>query len=65
MLEQNWVSTSVKENTFNFDHLILKGDLMESDEQTIAKYVRGLRYDIANVVQLHLFCLSMMYANWL
>ena len=31
---------------------MLKEDLMEPEEQTITRYLGGLRYDIANVVQL-------------
>ena len=35
-----------------FDHLMLKGELTEPDEQTIARYLGGLKYEISNVVQL-------------
>ena len=41
---------SVEEYTSKFDHLMLKGDLIEPEEQTIARYLGGLRYYIANVV---------------
>ncbi|KAI9177434.1 hypothetical protein LWI28_015231 [Acer negundo] len=40
----------IAEYTAKFDNLILKGDLMESEEQTIACYLSGLNYEIANVV---------------
>ena len=38
--------------TAEFDHLMLKGELTELEEQTIARYLRGLKYEISNVVQL-------------
>ncbi|KAK0594953.1 hypothetical protein LWI29_002093 [Acer saccharum] len=43
---------SIAEYTVVFDNLMLKGDLMEPEEQTIARYLGGLNYEISNVVQL-------------
>ncbi|TXG58038.1 hypothetical protein EZV62_015867 [Acer yangbiense] len=43
---------SIAEYTAEFDNLMLKGDLMEPEEQTIARYLGGLNYEISNVVQL-------------
>ena len=35
-----------------FDHLMMQGELVEPEEQSIARYIGGLRYDIANMLQL-------------
>ena len=43
---------TVAEYTTEFDHLMLKGELTELEEQTIARYLGGLKYEISNVVQL-------------
>ncbi|KAI9162193.1 hypothetical protein LWI28_024772 [Acer negundo] len=43
---------SIAEYTTVFDNLMLKGDLMEPEEQTIAYYLDGLNYEISNVLQL-------------
>ncbi|XP_065017690.1 transposon Tf2-1 polyprotein [Musa acuminata AAA Group] len=43
---------SVEEYTAEFDNLMLKGELVEPEEQTIARYLGGLKYEIAKVVQL-------------
>ncbi|KAK0587640.1 hypothetical protein LWI29_026225 [Acer saccharum] len=43
---------SIAEYTAEFDNLMLKGDLMEPEQQTIARYLGGLNYEISNVVQL-------------
>ena len=43
---------SVEEYTVEFDNLMLKGELVEPEEQTIARYLGGLNYEIAKVVQL-------------
>ena len=42
----------VAKYTVEFDHLMLKGKLTKPEEQTIARYLRGLKYEISNVVQL-------------
>lgn len=38
--------------TVEFDHLLMKYDIAEPEEQTIARYLCGLRMEIGNVVQL-------------
>ena len=43
---------SVEEYTAEFDNLMLKGELVEPEEQTIARYLGDLKYEIAKVVQL-------------
>nr|GEX92585.1 hypothetical protein [Tanacetum cinerariifolium] len=43
---------SAEEYTSNFDHLMIKCDIVELEEQTIACYLGGLRSEISNVVQL-------------
>ena len=42
----------MEEYTAEFDNLMLKGELVEPEEQTIARYLGGLKYEIAKVVQL-------------
>ena len=43
---------SMEEYTTEFDHLKMRCDVSEPEEQTIARYLGGLRSEIANVVQL-------------
>ena len=43
---------SVDEYTAAFDHLMMHGELVEPEEQSKARYIGGLRYDIANMLQL-------------
>ncbi|XP_038713432.1 uncharacterized protein LOC120007302 [Tripterygium wilfordii] len=43
---------SVAEFTREFEHLMLKCDISEPDEQTIARYLRGLRVEITDAVVL-------------
>ena len=43
---------TVAEYTTEFDHLMLKEKLIEPEEQTIARYLGSLKYDISNGVQL-------------
>ncbi|GKC38100.1 gag-pol polyprotein-like protein, partial [Tanacetum coccineum] len=43
---------SAEEYTSEFDHLMIKYDIVEPKEQTIAHYLGGLRSEISNVVQL-------------
>ncbi|XP_031398394.1 uncharacterized protein LOC116208956 [Punica granatum] len=46
---------TVEEYTAEFEHLMMKCDLVEPEEQTIARYLGGLRSEIRNVVQLQLY----------
>ncbi|GKD11728.1 putative nucleotidyltransferase, ribonuclease H, partial [Tanacetum coccineum] len=46
---------SVADYTEEFDHLMLKYGIVEPEEQTIARYLRGLRKDIHDVVNLQPF----------
>ena len=41
---------SVEECSTEFEKLIINGDLQESEEQLIARYLVGLRFDIARVI---------------
>ena len=41
--------------TTAFDHLMMQGELVEPEEQSIARYIWGLRYDIANMLQLQTY----------
>lgn len=43
---------SVVKYTVEFNNLMLKGKLVKLEEQTIARYLGGLKYKIAKVVQL-------------
>ncbi|KAI9178430.1 hypothetical protein LWI28_026402 [Acer negundo] len=43
---------SVVEFNAEFDNLMLKGDVAELEEQSMAGYLGGLNYEISNVVQL-------------
>jgi len=43
---------SVEEYTMEFDYLMIKCDIVEPEEQTIARYLGGLKPEIRNVVQL-------------
>ncbi|GJR09797.1 putative nucleotidyltransferase, ribonuclease H [Tanacetum coccineum] len=45
----------MKYYTEEFDHLMLKCGIVEPEEQTIARYLRGLRKDIHDVVNLQPF----------
>ena len=45
-------SMSVDDCTPEFDNLMLKASIKEPEEQTIARYLGGLKYDVANIVQL-------------
>ena len=42
----------MKEYIVEFDNLMLKGKLVEPMEQTIIRFLGGLEYEIAKVVQL-------------
>ena len=46
---------SVEEYTTEFDSLMIKGDLRETEEQSIARYLGGLKYEIFDVVSLQPF----------
>ena len=41
------------EYSAKFENLIINGDLQESGEQVIARYLVGLRFDIARVIFMH------------
>ena len=43
---------TVEEFIEEFDRLRMRCDVAEEDEQTIARYLAGLRYEIFDVVQL-------------
>lgn len=43
---------SVEEYSAEFDHLMMRCDLYEPEEQTIARYLGGLKPEIGNIVQL-------------
>jgi len=45
-------SMSVGEYTRDFEKLMMKCDIQEKEEQTIARYLGGLNTDIAHLVQL-------------
>ncbi|GJS12981.1 RNA-directed DNA polymerase [Tanacetum coccineum] len=45
-------SISVEEFTSEFDHLRLRCDVVEEDEETIARYLAALKPEISDVVQL-------------
>ncbi|GKV27101.1 hypothetical protein SLEP1_g36308 [Rubroshorea leprosula] len=49
-LQQKYLT--VEEYTMEFEQLMMKCDVREKDEQTIAQYLGGLDYDISKVVQL-------------
>ena len=42
----------MKDYIIEFDHLIAKCDLVVQEEDTIARYLRGLRPEVGNMVQL-------------
>ena len=46
---------SVEEYTLEFEHMILKYDLQEDEEITVARYLKGLRGDIGDMVSLQYF----------
>ena len=43
---------SVEEYTVEFDHLMIRCDVVEQEEQMIARYLIGLHVEISDVVQL-------------
>jgi len=48
-------SLSVEEYVKEFELLLIRYELMEPQEQTIARFLGGLRKDIANVVELQTY----------
>ena len=48
----NQKELSVDKYMAAFDYLMMQRELVEPEEQSIARYIGGLRYDIANVLQL-------------
>ena len=43
---------SVEEYTVEFDHLMIRYDVVEQEKQMIARYLSGLHVEISDVVQL-------------
>ena len=43
----------MEEYSANFENLMIKGDLQEVEEQSIARYLSGLRFEISKTLQLH------------
>ena len=43
---------TVEEYSAEFENLMIKGDLQEAEEQSIARYLAGLRFEISKTVQL-------------
>ena len=39
-----------------FDHSMMYCDIVESEEQMVAYYLGGLRFEISNMVQLQPYC---------
>lgn len=50
-LEQQ-LEISVEEYTVEFEKLMMKSDMVELEEQTIARFLRGLKKETGNVVRL-------------
>nr|XP_025625248.1 uncharacterized protein LOC112717433 [Arachis hypogaea] len=48
-------SLTVEEYTMEFEELLMKCDIQEPEEQTVARYLGGLNEDIANIVQIQPF----------
>ena len=42
----------MEEHSTEFENLMIKGDLQEAEEQSIARYLVGLRFEISKTVQL-------------
>ena len=42
----------MEEYSAEFENLMIKGDLQEAEEQSIARYLSGLRFEISKTVQL-------------
>lgn len=43
---------SVEKYTIEFDHLMMKSNIVELEEKTIIQYLSGLKVEAGNVVQL-------------
>ena len=43
---------SVEKYTIEFDHLMMKSNIVELEEKTIIQYLNGLKVEVGNVVQL-------------
>ena len=43
---------SVEEYTIEFENLMIKGDLQEAEERSIALYLDGMRFEISRVIYL-------------
>ena len=42
----------MEEYSAEFENLMIEGDLQEAEEQSIARYLAGLRFEISKIVQL-------------
>ncbi|GJV17113.1 putative CCCH-type zinc finger family protein [Tanacetum coccineum] len=49
--------------TTEFDHLIIKYDVVEPKEQTISHYLGGLRDDIGNILELQPYFENVVFSN--
>ena len=47
---------NVEKYTIEFDSLMIKKELREAKEQSIACYLDGLKYEISNVLYLQQYC---------
>ena len=45
----------MEEYTAEFENLMNKGDLQEAEEKSIARYLAGMRFEIASVIYLQLY----------
>ena len=43
---------TMEEYSTEFENLMIKGDLREVEEQSIARYLAGLRFEISKTIQL-------------
>jgi len=49
-LKQN--SLTIKEYTMEFEELLMKCNIQEPEEQTVARYLGGFNEEIVNIIQL-------------
>jgi len=54
---------SVEEYIAEFDHSMMRCDIVEPEEQMVARYLGGLHLEINNIVQLHPTGLTMMFSS--
>jgi hypothetical protein len=53
----------VEEYIAEFDHSMMRCDIVEPEEQMVARYLGGLHLEINNIVQLHPTGLTMMFSS--